>query len=361
MKKNRFLLLLAFVALLVGMMSGLIRAGWVLPIWSSAAVRWHGAIMLVGFLGTLISLERAAALNKGAAYAAPVFFAIGAILLEFVPGAAKLGQVLFLAGSLGLVIIYGYHLWSHHSLPIAVMGFGAVALAVGNAVFLGGKPLADVVLLWAAFLLITIVGERLELAMLFTLRFPIVLSLFLLLAALFVGAGIGVSQFYPGLRLFSLSLLGLSVWLFLYDKPVQRAWRRGTGLPRFMGIALASGYGWLLVAGILGIALPIVPGDYYYDAFLHAIFLGFVFAMIFAHAPIILPAVGGVKIAFHPLFYLPLVLLHLSLLVRVFGDITGSFSLRLWGSLVNVVAILIFFGVVISSREKGKSSLVGKN
>jgi len=35
-----------------------------------------------------------------------------------------------------------------------------------------------------------------------------------------------------------------------------------------------------------------------YDAFLHAVLLGFVFAMIFGHAPIIFPAVLGIRIPF---------------------------------------------------------------
>ena len=34
-----------------------------------------------------------------------------------------------------------------------------------------------------------------------------------------------------------------------------------------------------------------------YDAMLHSIFLGFVFSMIFAHAPIILPTITGLAIA----------------------------------------------------------------
>jgi hypothetical protein len=47
-----------------------------------------------------------------------------------------------------------------------------------------------------------------------------------------------------------------------------------------------------------------------------------VFAMVFGHAPIIFPAVLRVAVPYHASFYLPLVLLHLSLLVRLAGNAT---------------------------------------
>jgi hypothetical protein len=52
---------------------------------------------------------------------------------------------------------------------------------------------------------------------------------------------------------------------------------------------------------------------------LHTLFLGFVFAMIFGHAPIIPPAVLRISETFSGSFYAPLILLHLSLALRVEG------------------------------------------
>jgi hypothetical protein len=71
--------------------------------------------------------------------------------------------------------------------------------------------------------------------------------------------------------------------------------------------------------------------------------VGFVFAMIFGHAPIIFPAVLGVAVPFHAFFYAHLVLLHLSLVLRVAGDLALWWPGRQWGGLLNVVAILLFF------------------
>ncbi|MBY0432052.1 MAG: hypothetical protein K2Q10_12695, partial [Rhodospirillales bacterium] len=79
-----------------------------------------------------------------------------------------------------------------------------------------------------------------------------------------------------------------------------------------------------------------------YDAVLHAVFVGFVFSMVFGHAPIILPAVLRVSVPFRPAFYLPLALLHLSLTLRIAGDLGDFGEARLWGALLNGVAVALF-------------------
>jgi hypothetical protein len=85
--------------------------------------------------------------------------------------------------------------------------------------------------------------------------------------------------------------------------------------------------------------------------------------MIFGHAPVIIPAVLGINTPYSPLFYIHLILLHLSLLLRVAGDVTmsvtGSTSLRHWGGLLNEIAIVLFLfltAVVIwrSKKQQGK-------
>ena len=61
---ERLLLLApAAVALLTALWGGLGRLGWALPAVHPAAAALHGPLMVSGFLGTLITLERAAALE----------------------------------------------------------------------------------------------------------------------------------------------------------------------------------------------------------------------------------------------------------------------------------------------------------
>ena len=100
-------------------------------------------------------------------------------------------------------------------------------------------------------------------------------------------------------------------------------------LPRFVAVCLLAGYFWLAVGGAL-VALEIA-----YDAALHAIFVGFVFSMVFGHAPVILPAVLRVRFPYSPLLYAPLALLHASLAVRV----ALSVEIGAWG---NAAAIALF-------------------
>jgi hypothetical protein len=91
-----------------------------------------------------------------------------------------------------------------------------------------------------------------------------------------------------------------------------------------------------------------------YDAWLHALFLGFVFAMILGHAPVVFPAVLGLPMAFRPTFYVPLVVLNATLLARVAGDLGAWPSVRLWGGLGNAAALGLFLAntahAVVSAR-----------
>ena len=127
----------------------------------------------------------------------------------------------------------------------------------------------------------------------------------------------------PGSRVAGAGLIAIALWLLRWDI----AWRtiRIAELPRFMAVSLLSGYVWLLAAGVLWIiyAADFIAGPHY-DAMLHSIFLGFVVVMIFAHAPIILPLVMDVSMPFQNSFYAHLILLHLSLLLRIAGDLADG-------------------------------------
>jgi hypothetical protein len=82
--------------------------------------------------------------------------------------------------------------------------------------------------------------------------------------------------------------------------------------------------------------------------------LGFVFSMVFGHAPIIFPAVLRVAVPYHPLFYAPLLLLHLSLALRLAGDAAGAFEWRSAGGLLNAVALAAFILNTVAAVIRGK-------
>ena len=69
---------------------------------------------------------------------------------------------------------------------------------------------------------------------------------------------------------------------------------------------------------------------------LHALVLGFVFGMIFGHAPAIFPAVLGRPIAYGPHCDGHVLLLHASLALRVIADRADWADLRRRGGVLNV-------------------------
>ncbi|HET6802062.1 MAG TPA: hypothetical protein VFI50_05395, partial [Casimicrobiaceae bacterium] len=110
----------------------------------------------------------------------------------------------------------------------------------------------------------------------------------------------------------------------------------------YIAVCLLAGYGWLAVGALTMLVGGFAPGTRSYDAALHALALGFVFSMVFGHAPIIFPAVLRVAVPYHPAFYVPLGLLHGSLAVRLIGDASGSFDWTRAGGALNAAALAAF-------------------
>jgi hypothetical protein len=347
------LLFLALVSMACGVWLGLVRLGWNLPLLRQDQLIAHGPLMVCGFLGTLIGLERAVALGSRWGYAAPILVAAGAVTLELRPPGA-IGPVLITAGSLVMVAIFVVVWRRQASLFVATMAVGAAAWAVGNAQWLAGAAIYRVVFWWLAFLVLTIAGERLELNRVLRPT-RAVQGAFVIAAAILLGGVVAVRWWpEPGVRVIGAGLVALTAWLARYD--VARRTVRQRGLTRFMAVSLLGGYVWLGVGGVLaaitGVAMPGVV----YDALLHAVFAGFVISMVFAHAPIIFPAVVGLPVAYRPAFYLHVGVLHLSLLVRVAGDLVEELGRwRSWGGLLNAFALLLFM------LNTGRSIALGGN
>ena len=99
---------------------------------------------------------------------------------------------------------------------------------------------------------------------------------------------------------------------------------------------------WLAFAGLFVLWFGPTEAGPLYDAYLHAIFVGFIFAMIFGHAPLIFPAILSRQANYHPALYLPLILLHISLILRLVRDLALTPAMRRWGGLLNGVTILVY-------------------
>src|SRR4029453_17099485 len=152
---------------------------------------------------------------------------------------------------------------------------------------------------------------------------------------------------------FAAGLLALAAWLGKQD--IARRTVRGKGVTRFIAVCLLSGYVWLAVGGAVMLAAgSLAPGSPSYDAALHALAVGFVFWMVFGHAPIIFPAVLRVAVPYHPSFYVPLGLLHLSLAVRLVGDAFGEFEWTRIGAMGNALALVAFIVGTAAAIFRGK-------
>ena len=176
-------------------------------------------------------------------------------------------------------------------------------------------------------------------------------------AILVAGFLVSLVAFEWGVRVGGLGLIGLAIWLFMND--VARRTIRRTGLTRFIAACLLPGYVWMAAGGLLWLTqAQLFVGGMLYDAMLHTLFLGFVFSMIFGHAPIIVPAVVNVEMHYAPRFYVHLLLLHASLALRVAGDLTYSPLLQQWGGLLNVCAILLFLANTVLSIHRQPKCVV---
>ena len=334
------LMAISAACLLLGLWGGLARVGWLLPMPHSNLVSQHGALMLSGFLGALISLERAVALEKRWAYAAPALAGLGGLAISL--GLPDLiGHSLIVAGSLGLVAIFIYIVKHRPDAAHSMMGAGALLWAIGNVLWWLGAPAFQAVPWWIGFLLLTIIGERLELGRVLRLSRNVHLLLLGFVVLFVAGLVISRVQFQLGIQVCGASLIGMSVWLLRFD--IARRTIRKAGLTQFIAACLLLGQIWLGVAGALWFSMaPQFNAGFGYDAMLHSVLIGFAFSMIFGHAPVIVPGVLRRPFVYSPLLYTPLTVLHLALLVRMLGDAAHNASLRMWGGLFNEVAIIGF-------------------
>ena len=341
------LLILGFISLASGVLAGLSRLGWNVPLPSAQAVSLHGPLMICGFVGTVIGLERAVALGYRWAYAGPLLTGLGgiALLLGF---PTSTGATAIVLGSAVLFTGTTLIMLRQRELFMVTMVLGAASWLAGNLLWLTGTPVPGVVALWINFLVLTIAGERLELTR-FLPPSPGTKKIFAVILAVLMAGGI-LSATGAGTVMYGIGLLSLALWLLRQD--IARRTVKQQGLTRFIAVCLLSGYAWLTIGSIMLLAAGGMAGAAY-DAVLHAILIGFVFSMIFGHAPIIFPAVVRVKMPYHWTFYLPLLVLHMSLLVRLAGDGMALPGIRSIGGLLNAAALVFFILSTISSVIRG--------
>lgn len=337
--------LMAITNLLGAVGGGLVRLG-SLPAQGfgptgAHAITAHGAVMMAGFFGALIALERVVALRRG--LWVPVLAALGGWLAWGV-GQWTAAGVLWVASAAGLVWLYA---WAGSnramSLPLAVEASGALALLVANAAFAMGQMDAARIG-WSAFLVLTIAGERRELTRL--VKLPGWASkAFLLVWAGAVAAAL-LALWQPGVAtvLWWTTMALLAAWLLRWDV-ATRQWR-AKGWAGHTAICLVVGYVWLATGSVLGLMGQTVAW--------HALWLGFVMAMVFGHAPIMLPALAGWRPEPTRWALLPLAVLGVSLALRVVASVTGWADGLAAAGAGHALAFVLFGAVMVRAVRRGR-------
>jgi hypothetical protein len=337
------LLVLVALSLLGGIAGGLLRAGWPgasdSP-WLAHGLVSHAALMVCGFFGTVIGIERAVALKRRFAFVAPI--CSGAAGLCLLAGVDAVARGLIVVAALAFTAVNIAIVRRQRAEHTVLLLVSALAWLVGSLFFAIDGSVPAALAWWFSFLVMTIAAERLEMTRLMRRRPAAVRSFHAIMGALIVGATLSAISPLVGTVLYGAALAALACWLAAFD--IARRTVHATGLSRYMAVCLLGGYAWLLVAGLAWAAMAVgLPTR---DIALHALGLGFVFSMVMGHAPVILPAVAGTKMQFGWPFYLPLALLHASLALRFAGDAFAP-GLRMAAATLNAAALALFAATAI--------------
>ena len=351
---GRFFIPFVLFLLFLGILSGLSRGGVVERDWFA---QYHPIIFVTGFFGTLISLERAIGLGK-------IFF--------IVPASIIFGVALYIFFGKPHMLVLSSLLFSIPSIFIVRMNrylfyflFSSLLFFLGNSAFvLGGVKSASLLLVES--LVLFILAERIELSRIAKLRrSDIALFIFAFFLMLFSSALLFLVEVnyterslvgeFP-LQLAGVSNIVLGVWFLMRDI-ARRVRKISAGITRFSATAVLLAHMSLLLSGVL-----LLFGKWkVWGGALHLISLGFVFSMVFGHAPLVFPQIAKTKPIFSHFFYAPLVLLHISVLMRVLSEIILLRELKFISLYLNSASILIFFFVMMATRLKEKMKGGRKN
>jgi hypothetical protein len=343
-------LMLAFLCLLTGLWTGLTRLGWELtPLPSTLH---HGAIMVGGFIGTLILLEKIIPLKIQSLYILPVLSAASSLLFSL--GQPMIAIASLSLASLGLALTFLLYLKKERGPVQYMMLIGSVCWLAGN-IQLFVKPFYPrVIPWWIGFALFIIIAERLEL-----MKFlPVSRLAKTILYALLVLLSIGVANSFhgPGGIVYGAALIGISIWSMRFD--IIGITILKTKLTRYIAVALLLSYFSLLLSGIFIIVSP-TTNWLSYDTTIHTFFIGFVLSMIFAHGPVIIPGVLGISFKpYHKLFYLWLTLLHISWITRVQANFLLDLDLRKLSGVISLIAILGYLITIATLVIRSKNEKV---
>lgn len=356
----RRLVLLAFavIAAITGILTALNRAG--LPAFPQPKVliAAHGALMVFGFLGTAIGMERGVAYKAGGTtsprwgFLAPLFGGLGVISLYGLAFAPQLPEhwtaipgILWAISMVFLSAVY-IGIWRRqNSATLILQLMGAGTGAVSLILWACGWSATILAPSWMVFLVLTIIGERLELARIsFRARAIMPLIMGSAITALIASfALLAIRDFY---RLVGLAFAVMLAVMAVSD--IARHTIRLHGFTKFMGWAMLLAYMWGLLGSLTWIVIPHTNLHAPWSTFaLDCFDLGFVMSMVIAHAFIIIPAIVRRPVTWPHAMWIPLITLSVGLLIGLIGACTSSVVIGKVASAVEIIALLSLIATVM--------------
>ncbi|MGZ8444238.1 MAG: hypothetical protein ACXWXZ_12640 [Candidatus Binatia bacterium] len=126
---------LAGLSLLFGIWIGVARLGFALPLPSPLLISLHGPLMAIGFLLTLIGLERAATLDRWWVYGVPLLSILS--MFSLLTDLPSVSTAVLAAGSALLLTLFFVELYNRQPEEhFIIMAVSAAVLACGNVLWL---------------------------------------------------------------------------------------------------------------------------------------------------------------------------------------------------------------------------------
>ncbi|MGB9853011.1 MAG: hypothetical protein ACPLPX_09150 [Candidatus Kapaibacteriota bacterium] len=332
-KFGRLFLPAAIILLIFGIIAGLERGGVLhlnLKLYTNLG-NLHYLIFFAGFFGTLLSVESAVGQGE------KILFLIPATLIA--------GLLLYILSGLSFLLIIGSLAFSVPSFIVFIKRkeyitfvLSCLLFALGTLFYIYDKYYPSAIA-YLYFLIFYILSERFELAKIVgaskkSFRHFLANEIIVVILVVFSLFDTTLALRFAGFVTFLLTL-----WFVQND--LARKTVKSREPAKYSAIAMLSGYLWLAIGNLLFI---ISPSTFWSEA-VHSITLGFVFSMVFAHAPIIFPNVGRFKFFFSKWLYIPLIILHLSVILRVSSYFLPT--LKPHTLYLNFFAIIFFFSVFI--------------
>ena len=311
----------------------------------------HGHWMVGGFLGGLIMFERMIALQIGRLAWVPYAYMLSAVFLHTGWPAVRVIHLLALAGWIAHRWI-AYRTFHKYEKPLVE---SVAYITLSSALNYPGGLMADPVVALAAlsFPAATIVVERLEMSLSFQ-KIGAKIALWMLIAWCVLWGLTAWFRVAPLPWMGALTLL-VAAGSIRYDMSL---WAKGSAGPlhRFLQRTLAVAYAWLILAAMAMIGSSYLPGAVMKDVLFHLMGLGFIFTMILAHAPLILPAAIG-KLPPVSAPAVPFVAFQLVTAVRILADLcvakwTAPWMWTGWTSgILHLALFIVYVALVFRSSR----------